>query len=373
MVNFVSVSEKIYFQIEAESYKKRLDDFLFNEFHSLSKTYLRERLKAGNCEVNGFEGNAGTKLKTNDFVEIELDLERETAMKPQAIPLEIVYEEDLFLVVNKPTEILVHPTHREKNGTLLNGLSHYLNHNQSKIKNQKSKIIRPGLVHRLDQQTSGLMVISKDSRALRILSSHFERKLVEKKYLALVEGIVKDDAGEISAPIGRFDELKYWGVKIDGKASKSKFRVIERFEDSTLLELEPVTGRTNQLRIHCEFFGHPILGDTLRGGREYLRLCLHAYKLAFWHPNGKHWLEFISEMPEDFIMKKKEEIDTEKSYSVSQNVAKLRRLADALEQGKPFEIQIENNKIIVPPNAEIEFEYEKNDDGEEIEIEISWK
>jgi 23S rRNA pseudouridine1911/1915/1917 synthase len=145
------------------------------------------------------------------------------------------------------------------------------------------------------------MVIAKDSRAHRILSSHFQRKLVEKKYLALVEGIVEEEFGEISAPIGRFAELKHWSVKTDGKESKSRFRVIERFADKTLLELEPVTGRTNQLRIHCAFFGHPILGDNERGGREFARLCLHAYRLAFWHPNGKTRLEFTDEMPEDFM------------------------------------------------------------------------
>jgi 23S rRNA pseudouridine1911/1915/1917 synthase len=145
-----------------------------------------------------------------------------------------------------------------------------------------------------------LMVIAKDARAHRILSSHFQRKLVEKKYLALVEGIVEENEGEILAPIGRFAEKKHWSVKTDGKESKSRFRVIERFADSTLLELEPVTGRTNQLRIHCEYFGHPIVGDVSRGGREFARLCLHAYRLCFWHPNGERQLEFVSEMPEDF-------------------------------------------------------------------------
>ncbi len=367
------MNEKIYFQIEADFHRKRLDDFLFDTLHSLSKMYLRERLKEGFCEVNGFTGNAGVVLKTNDFVEIELNLQRETAMKPENIPLEIIYEEESFLIVNKPTDLLVHPTHSDRNGTLLNGLSYYLNP-KSAISNPQSKIIRPGLIHRLDKQTSGLMVIAKDSRAHRILSSHFQRKLVEKKYLALVEGIVENDSGEISAPIGRYAELKFWSVKTDGKESTSKFQVVERFADSTLLELEPVTGRTNQLRIHCEYFGHPIVGDIERGGRAFSRLCLHAHKLVFWHPNGKQRLEFISEMPEDFIiMKEKEEIDTEKSYSTTQSIAKLRRLADALEQGKSFEIQIDNNKISVPPDARIEFEYEKNDDGEEIEIEISWK
>lgn len=300
MVNFESVDEKKYFQIGTDSHKKRLDDFLFDKFHNLSKMYLRERLKLGFCEVNGFTGNAGTVLKTNDFVELELNLQRETAMKPENIPLEIIYEEENFLIVNKPTNLLVHPTHSDRNGTLLNGLSFYLNSN---FETPNSKIIRPGLIHRLDKQTSGLMVIAKDSRTHRILSSHFQRKLVEKKYLALVEGVVKEDFGEIHAPIGRFAEKKHWSVKADGKESKSRFRVIERLADTTLLELEPVTGRTNQLRIHCAFFGHPILGDRERGGREFSRLCLHAYKLAFWHPNGNRWCEFEINLPPEMTLK----------------------------------------------------------------------
>ncbi|CAA9422705.1 MAG: Ribosomal large subunit pseudouridine synthase D [uncultured Pyrinomonadaceae bacterium] len=318
--------EKIYFQIDAEFHRRRLDDFLFDKFYSLSKMYLREVIKEGHCEVNGYTGNSGVILKTKDFVEIEVDLNRETAMRPEKFPLDIVYEEDDFLLVNKPAEMLVHPTHRDKNGTLLNALSYYLNQevlwrrngeksgadDQSEIRNPKSEIIRPGLVHRLDKKTSGLILIAKTPRAHRILSAHFERKLVEKKYLALVEGVVEEDAGEISAPIGRFEETKHWNIKTDGKAAESRFRVMERYADTTLLELQPVTGRTNQLRIHCEYIGHPIVGDERRGGREFGRLCLHAYKLAFQHPTEYRRLEFEIDLPPDFIAEeqtKKREAD----------------------------------------------------------------
>jgi len=288
---------------------------LFDEFYSLSKMYLREVIKEGNCEVNGYTGNSGIILKTKDFVEIEVDLDRETAMRPEAFPLDIVYEEESFLLVNKPPEMLVHPTHRDKNGTLLNALSHYLNQkvllqrnsekngsdDQSQIRNSKSQIIRPGLVHRLDKKTSGLILIAKTARAHRVLSAHFERKLIEKKYLALVEGVVKEDSGEISAPIGRFEETKYWNIKADGKPAETRFQVKERYADTTLLELQPVTGRTNQLRIHCEYIGHPIVGDERRGGREFGRLCLHAYKLSFHHPLEHRRLDFEIGLPENFI------------------------------------------------------------------------
>ncbi len=304
--------EKIYFEVDGNSHRLRLDEFLFDKFHSLSRMYLREVFKAGSCEVNGYTANAGVILKTNDFVEIEVDLQRETAMRPEAFPLDIVHEEAAFLIVNKPTEMLVHPTHRDKNGTLLNALSHYLNwevlesrriqkaNQQPEIRNPKSKIIRPGLVHRLDKKTSGLLLIAKNARAHRVLSAHFERKLIEKKYLALVEGVVKEDAGKIIAPIGRFEETKFWNIKTDGKFAETHFQVKERFADTTLLELQPITGRTNQLRIHCEYIGHPIVGDERRGGRAFQRLCLHAYKLVFFHPIEHQRLVFEIDLPPDF-------------------------------------------------------------------------
>ena len=307
------MEKRIYFQVEKHFHRQRLDVFLFDKFHSLSKMYLRNVIKAGKCEVNGFSINSGTILKQNDFVEIEVDPARETAMRPENVALEIVYEEAEFLIVNKPAEMLVHPTHREKNGTILNALSFYLNQEtirernaenfDSKFQtpNSKLEIIRPGLIHRLDKKTSGLLLIAKTARAHRILSDQFERKTVEKTYLALVEGIVEKDAGEIVAPIGRFAETKHWNVKADGKYAETKYKVIERFADTTLLEMQPITGRTNQLRIHCEFINHPIVGDERRGGREFSRLCLHAYKLAFSHPSDNRRLEFTAEMPEDFL------------------------------------------------------------------------
>lgn len=287
--------KKFEFQIKAKFHRRRLDEFLFNEFDSLSKMYLRDILKAEKCEVNGFTANSGIVLKTNDFVEIEVDLERETAMKPQKIPLEIVFEDEHLMIVNKPSGLLVHPTHREKNGTLLNGLSFYLN----EPKKTDSETIRPGLVHRLDKQTSGLLAVTKSQKALKNLTNHFKRRLVEKKYLALVEGVVAENEGKIIAPIGRFAEEKIWNIKEDGKYAETNFWVKTRFSDKTLLELEPVTGRTNQLRIHCAHFGHPIVGDEKYGAKEFERLGLHAYKIGFHHPITNDWIEFSTKMPEE--------------------------------------------------------------------------
>ena len=286
---------KLTFEIDAAANKQKLGDYLFDNLRDLSKMYLRALVRDGKCEVNGAHVNSGYRLRERDFIEIEADLSRGTAMRPEDISLDIIFEDAELIVVNKLEGMLVHPSHRDKNGTLLNALSFYLNLSSEKL-------IRPGLPHRLDKQTSGLIVVAKTARAHRILSGHFMKKRVEKLYLALVEGVVEADEGSMNAPIGRFAELKYWGVKDGGKLSETKYRVRERFADTTLLELEPVTGRTNQLRIHCEMIGHPIVGDTARGGREFERLCLHAYRLAFPHPSGGERVEFQSDFPAGFAL-----------------------------------------------------------------------
>ncbi len=265
-------------QVRPDERRTRLEDLLFDHFRLHSKIYLRNQIKNGLCEVNGRIENRGFRLRGNDYVEIEIDPELQTSMVPQDIPLEIIFEDDHLFVVNKPAGMLVHPSHREKNGTILNALSFHAN------KKCKAEHIRPGLVHRLDKETSGLMVVSKNVRAHGRLATQFEKKRVEKRYSALVEGRVADNSGIIELPIGRFIEHKYWGIKEDGRPAVSRFHVLERYCDVTLIDLEPVTGRTNQLRIHCAAIGHPIVGDVTRGGREFQRLCLHAYRLAFRHP-----------------------------------------------------------------------------------------
>jgi 23S rRNA pseudouridine1911/1915/1917 synthase len=331
------VAEQFEFQVKAKDFKKRLDEFLFAEFPHLSRLYLRELVRDAKCEVNGRWENRGYLLKLNDFIEVEIDRARQTSLQPEQIPLEIVYEDAEFLVVNKPSGMLVHPTVRVRTATLLNALAYYLNFQEAEncreaeknktltrnnfspdeaVKENSTKdsasslphfsttsaFVRAGLVHRLDKDTSGLVVVAKNARAHRILCSHFQRKLVEKRYFALVEGVVREDAGTIDAPIGRFAEMRIWNIKADGKHALTRFWVKARFADKTLLELEPVTGRTNQLRIHLAHAGHPILGDVKYGGREYERLCLHAFRLNFWHPNGNERLNFETALPEEFSL-----------------------------------------------------------------------
>ncbi|HSK71905.1 MAG TPA: RluA family pseudouridine synthase [Pyrinomonadaceae bacterium] len=298
-------------QVAAEDAKKRLDEFLFAKIPKVSKIYLREVIKEGKCEVNGEWQNRGYILRKNDFVEAELELGERKIVEPEPIALDIIFEDRELLVVNKPAGMLVHPTVKVRGGTLLNALAYYLNYEEEKRRGgeeekihsrevsssphlpfSSSNFIRAGLVHRLDKDTSGLLVIAKNPRSHRILCDHFKRKLVEKRYFALVGGVFEDDEGTIDTPVGRYAEERFWNIKADGKAAETRFWVKERFSDSTLLELEPVTGRTNQLRIHLASIGHAIIGDKKYGGREFRRLCLHAYRLSFWHPNGNQWMEF---------------------------------------------------------------------------------
>jgi 23S rRNA pseudouridine1911/1915/1917 synthase len=311
-------AESQHFQVESGLGRIRLDDYLFARFGSLSRMYLRELVKTNCVLVNGEYTNVGVKLRANDLIEITVDMSRGTSMQPESIPLDIVYEDAAMIVVNKPSGMLVHPTHRDKNGTLLNGLTYYLNKNrfpQSREDTKKDEeshpklaedakeiknVVRPGLVHRLDKETSGLMVIAKSVEIHRRLAREFMKKRVEKRYVALVDGTFSDDEGMIESPIGRFPEKKMWDVKVDGKLSVTRYRVIDRSNDTTLVELEPVTGRTNQLRIHCASIGHPIVGDLRRGGSDFSRLCLHAAKLAFRHPVTNELVEFASKVPAEF-------------------------------------------------------------------------
>lgn len=288
--------ENVQIVVQSSYLRWRLEDFLLDHFSSLSKMYLRDLVKQAACEVNGRHENIGFRLKPNDFIEIRVDHTRGTAMRAENIPLDIVFEDEDLIVVNKPAGMLVHPSHHENSGTLLNAVSYWLN----KEREPDSGVVRPGLIHRLDKQTSGLVVVAKNARAHRIMSEHWMKKRVSKRYLALVEGIVARNEGTIEAPIGRFADLKSWSVKEDGKHSETRFWVRERYASTTLLELEPVTGRTNQLRIHCELIGHPIVGDTKRGGREYDRLCLHAHRLSFPHPTASELIELGADLPDHF-------------------------------------------------------------------------
>ena len=216
----------------------------------------------------------------------------------------VLFEDDHLAVVEKPAGMVAHPTAHWRGGTLVNAMAHHFNQDPT------APIIRPGLVHRLDRLTSGLMVVAKSEAALSHLALAFHERQVEKQYVALVHGEIAEEAGTISAPIGRDPDARpRWGVRPGGRHAETRFRIKERFPHATLLEMEPVTGRTNQLRIHAAHHGHPVLGDPDFGRDRAdqnaphlpepppLRLFLHAARLAFHHPVSGERLAFHSPLP----------------------------------------------------------------------------
>jgi 23S rRNA pseudouridine1911/1915/1917 synthase len=328
--------ERSLFVVEESSAAQRLDEFLAARLVRLSRMGIANMLARGECAVNGEAARAGRRLSAGDAVEVVAGDETPNAMTPEAMPLEVVHEDEHMIVVVKPAGVLVHPTRGVKRGTLANALAYHLNrfrnaefglrideshassdeaadsrahfgegsldktNPQSEFRNPQ--FIRPGIVHRLDRDTSGLLVVAKTQAALSRLSQHFQRRLVEKRYLAVLCGRVERDAQTIAAPIGRDEDARpRWRVLDSGRASESRLRVLETNGERTLVELEPVTGRTNQLRIHCAHAGHAIVGDRLYGGDPHERLCLHASRLAFRHPATNEPLEFSSPMPPEVV------------------------------------------------------------------------
>ncbi len=270
----------------ASSDRPRLDEFLAREITQVSVVRLRRMIFEGEVLVNGAPALKGRRLSAGDAVRVQSSLDDPTSATPERIPLEVLYEDDDVIAVNKPPALLTHPSRTSKSGTLANALTyHFL------VTTGRS--IRPGLVHRLDRDTSGVIVVAKNLRAHRILARAFREKRVRKRYLALLTGVVRFDEGEIDAPIA-CDRLAWphWRVRSDGRPAVTRYTVTRRFQGHTLVTLSPQTGRTHQLRIHTALLGHPIVGDsvyartidpiTLRHGiRHHL---LHAHQIAFIHP-----------------------------------------------------------------------------------------
>ena len=309
------MSQSFQFQIAAEDAGRRLDEFLASRFGGLSRLRLANLVKTGACMINRLVMPAGWRLAAGDVIDITLDAAPPTAMEPEALALDILYEDEQIIIVVKPAGLLVHPNKGAKRGTLANALAYHLNRDYYRRRTplaapahgEAHDLIRPGLVHRLDRATSGVMVIAKTPRALGQLSRHFHRRLVHKRYLALVAGRLDAASGQWQAPIERQAERRpHWWVTEGGKPSVTNFTVRERLPEATLLELEPVTGRTNQLRIHAAYFGHAIIGDEIYGAAAAAalvtatRLCLHAWRLAFHHPSTGEWMEFVAPLPDDF-------------------------------------------------------------------------
>lgn len=301
-----STKEPQTFTFVVETKGLRFDQFLALHFPAISLTRLRNAIKQGEARLNERTSFSGWILQAGDQITIQLDPDAPTAAMPENIPLEVLFEDEDLLVVNKPINLLSHPSNKEKSGTLMNAIAyHLLHHPQSPGKAAP----RPTLLHRLDRDTSGVMAIAKTERASRVISKAFRERRVKKLYVALVEGVVADDTGLVDAPIGRAAHgWPRWCVLPEGDPSQTKFTVKQRFAAHTLLELEPLTGRTHQLRIHCAHIGHPIVGDQVYRGNAQTTTphlpsgkpnhqLLHAHSLTLRHPGTQQETCFLAPLP----------------------------------------------------------------------------
>jgi 23S rRNA pseudouridine1911/1915/1917 synthase len=311
----ISLSPHHSFTVPLEAAGTRLDTYLASQIPTTSRSQVRRAIELGKVFVNGqpiikpaYEVSAGEEIQ------ITLPETPPLEAKPEAIPLNIVYEDDEIIVINKAAGMVTHPGSGVSSGTLANALVHHFQQQALQLP-RRGGSSRPGIVHRLDVGTSGLIVVAKTDRAHLALAEQFQSRTVRKVYSALVYGVVKDDEGKIEAPIGRDPRSRVkMAIRLEGRDALSLFRVVERFDEFTLLDVEIKTGRTHQIRVHLAHINHPIVADpTYQTGRSNSiksaklrsiinrldRPFLHAAQLSFNHPATNERIEFVAPLPDD--------------------------------------------------------------------------
>ena len=282
----------------------RIDNYISKEVEWTSRSAVQKWIKNGAVALNGkVVLKSNVKVKEGDLIEISVPKEEEIKLEPENIPLDIVYEDEYLVVINKPAGMVVHPGAGVTSGTLVNALLYHFQ------KLSSLDATRPGIVHRLDKDTSGLMIVAKDDIAHRKLSDMLKERTIKKSYLAILIGKFQKESGTIIAPIGRnvYDRKKM-GIRDDGRYAETGYKVLEIYRGFSLVEFYLKTGRTHQIRVHSKFVGHPIAGDITYGGKisnkDFFfvkRQMLHSNELKFYHPITGEFLEFVSELPEDFL------------------------------------------------------------------------
>lgn len=292
--------EKKFFIVDEINENKRLDLFLKNNLEDKSRSYIQNLIEEEKVKVNGKIKKSNYKLKDKDEVTIEIPDAIPLEVTPEDIPLDIIYEDNDVIVVNKPQDMVVHPAPGNYNGTLVNALLYHC-----KDLSGINGILRPGIVHRIDKDTSGILVIAKNDNSHNKLATQLKDHSMNRTYYALVEGRVKEEEGTVDAPIGRHpvDRIKMAIVK-DGREAITHYKVIERFNHYTLVKCNLETGRTHQIRVHMASLGHPLVGDEVYGfKKQKFKLkgqVLHAKTLGFIHPSTNEYIEFNSKLPQYF-------------------------------------------------------------------------
>lgn len=292
---------------------QRLDMFLTKTLLSLTRSQVQRLIEDGLVKVNGKPAKPSHKIRGAETIEIDIPEPEPIEALPEPIPLDILYQDSDVIVVNKPAGLVVHPAAGNLTGTLVNALLYHCK-DLSGIGGK----LRPGIVHRLDKDTTGILVVAKSDNAQQSLAEQFKKHSTKRKYVALVHGVIIRDKGKIEAEIGRHEtERKKMSVKTRrGKTAVTHFKVLGRFDQFTLVELTLETGRTHQIRVHMSSINHPVVGDQVYGGKERIsgvkdvkirklirqlgRQALHAANLGFIHPESKKYMEFQAPIPEDF-------------------------------------------------------------------------
>lgn len=279
----------------------RLDKVLVLELKDRSREFIMRLIDEGEVLVNDKKAKNSYRVKENDEITINIPEAKNLDATPQDIPLDIVYEDDDIIVINKPRDLVVHPSNGHEDGTLVNALLAHCT-NLSGINGVK----RPGIVHRIDKDTTGLLVVAKNDYAHEFLAKQLEDHTLHREYIALVKGVIKEEDGKIIAPIGR-DKYNRQKMAVDvknGKPAVTHFHVLKRFNQYTLISCVLETGRTHQIRVHMNYIGYPIEGDPVYGPKSHLLFdkgqLLHAEKLILIHPKTKKKMTFSAPLPKDF-------------------------------------------------------------------------
>ena len=285
-----------------EDDNERLDAYLAKELDEISRSYIQKLIKEDLVYVNDKHVKSSYLVKEGDYIKVNLPEPKILEIIPEDIPIDIVYEDEDVAIINKPQDMVVHPAPGNYTGTLVNALLFHID-NLSSI----NGIIRPGIVHRLDKDTSGLLIIAKNDKAHRILSESLKERNVKRVYISLVHGILSDNEGTVNAPIGRHgtDRKKMTVTQKNSKEAITHYKVLERYDNYSLVEVNLETGRTHQIRVHMAYINHPVVGDPVysKGKKNEFGLdkqMLHAYKLGFSHPSTGEHMEFQIDLPEYF-------------------------------------------------------------------------
>jgi len=277
----------------------RLDKYLSSQYKKYSRSNIQNLIDKGNVTVNGKKEKKNYNLKKKDLIEIKFPEPKKLEVKEEDIEIKIIYQDEYLAVVNKQRDMVVHPAPGNRTGTLVNGLLKELD-NLSSI----NGVIRPGIVHRIDKDTTGLLLIAKNNLAHIELSKEIKKHKTKREYTALVHGIIPNNKGKIVLPIGR-DPKKMAVVNRNSKDAVTHFEVIKRFKKYTYLKLNLETGRTHQIRVHLSHIGYPVVGDPVYGPKRnefnMIGQLLHAKKIGFNHPKTKEYMEFTADEPEDFM------------------------------------------------------------------------